>query len=238
MASQSKVSGKSICLALALGLLANVVFATQPVVNSKSLAANSNSKPAAPSAIDPEAESKAIKLVQSHLPNLKEILRRLRENEPGEYAKAIRDLARSARKLEWAENRADGSFDLELELLKSQTEVNLLTARLQVRDNARDRKQLRVAAERLQSAQIAKAKHDVQVLRERLARTQKQLNVAQQRLQERQTNAEEQLETTYSNLLRKAGRATSNKAENKPSRNDREPRSSQSRNKAIDESKP
>jgi len=233
MASQRILCG-SIYVALAFGLLVSVASATQPVVHSKSLAANTNNKKATPVTVDRDAEARATQLVRSHLPNLKEILRRLRENEPGEYAKAIRDLARSARKLEVAENRADGSFDLELELLKSQTEVNLLTARLQVRDSTRDRKQLRVAAERLQAAQISKAKHDVQVLRDRLNRAQKQLELAQQRLQTRQANPEGQLEKSYTNLLRKAGRALAEPSETKPNRNDRKDRSPNSKNKTTD----
>lgn len=183
--------------------------AAKPTVNSKSLAANNSSEKKRDQnqpAVDAETERVARELVEAHLPSLKEILRRLHDNEPAEYAKAVRELARSARRLEIAQGRSERAFEIELELLQAQTEVNLLTARLRVRDNPRDRKQLRSAVARLQAAQIARANDDVQVLRERLARTEKQLELAQQRLQARQKNAAEQLEKTYSSLLRKAGR--------------------------------
>jgi hypothetical protein len=186
----------------------SLLTAMQPVVNPKASPANNDPKDTAAdkALIDTESEAKATSLVVTHLPQLKPILRQLRENEPNEYAKAVRDLARSAKKLELAQSRSDRAFEVELELLQAQTEVNLLTARLRVRDNPRDRKLLRTGVARLQSAQLTRAEYEVQLLRERLARTQKQLDSAQQRLQGKQTATDEQVEKTYSSLLRKAGR--------------------------------
>lgn len=237
-------------LALGLGWCATTLPATQPVVNSRSLASNTNNnnktteqKRAAQktagnrTAVDTDAEAKATRLVQMHLPSLKEILRRLRESEPREYARAIQDLSRSARKLELAEGRADGSYDVELELLKSQTQVNLFTARLRVRDDARDRKKLKAAIERLQQAQVARAQFDVQLLRTRLARTQKQLDQAEQRLQSKQDNFDEQIEKTYSSLLRKAGRDNSDRDQKSSRTKEERPRNSNTENPTRDSKK-
>lgn len=200
---------------IASAAFADPTFASDGLVNSASLANNTGNKRSTPAqdrsvqdrnALDREAEAKAIRMVESHLPELNPILQRLREKEPREYAKAIRDLARSEKKLELASHRNDGSFEIEVEWLQAQTEVNLLSARLKVRDNARDRKQLKTAVTRLQNAQVAKAEHEVKVFRDRLARAQKLLDAAEQRLKTKQENSDDQIEKMYTGLIRKAGR--------------------------------
>ncbi|MDG2220817.1 MAG: hypothetical protein P8L85_05520 [Rubripirellula sp.] len=208
-----------IILTISLGLLTNVLLATPPKNHAETTAEGNDKQIASkPTQIDKESEAKANQLVAIHLPELKNILRRLRESEPQEYAKAIHDLARSARKLEIAKNRTNGGFEVELQLLKSQTEVNLLTARLRVRDSSRDRKQLRSALTRFQTAQFERTKYEVQTLRDRLERTQKLLASAEQRLESKQQLSTEQFEKNYLRLIRKAGREPIGQNDAKPNR--------------------
>ncbi len=175
--------------------------------NAKSLA-DSGKKATAntPIPLDRESELKAHGLVDQHLPELKSVLKRLAADQPRQYDRAVRDLAKSARKLEFAKNRDDRLYDIEVELLKAQNEVNLLTAKLKVRDSQPDRKKLRTAAQRLQQVQIARAGYEVDMIRARLERTQHQLDAAQKRLETKQQNTDEQLEKSYLGMLRKAGR--------------------------------
>ena len=196
-----------IIFSISYGLFANAALATPRTNNLEpTVQVDGKHPPNNTIQISPESETKANQLVIIHLPELKNILRRLRESEPQEYAKAIHDLARSARKLELAESRADGGFEIELQLLKSQTEVNLLTARLRVRDSNRDRKQLKLALARFHLAQIERTKYEVEALRNRLKYTQKQLTSAEQRLESKRQLTTEQLEKNYLRLIRKAGR--------------------------------
>ena len=58
---------------------------------------------------------------------------------------------------------------------------------------------------------IARAGYDVEMLQARLQRTQQQLEAAQQRLEAKRLNPEDQLETSYRSMLRKAGRDTNKK---------------------------
>lgn len=155
---------------------------------------------------DSGEERAATQLVQSHLPDLKPVLDHLRSDDPRQYNLAIRDLAKSARRLETSKTRDQELYDIELELLQARSSVQLLTAKLKVRDNQSDRKSLRAAASRLQQAELSRAKYDVRVLQERFDRMQKSLDAATQRLAMKETNVEEQLETSYLGLLRKAGR--------------------------------
>lgn len=181
--------------------------AARPATNSKSLAdSGKKSTPTTPIPVDRESEAKANELIQLHLPELKDVLKRLRADQPREYNRAIRDLSKSARKLELAKNRDERLYDIEVDLLKAQNQVNLLTAKLKVRDSESDRKQLRSSAEQLQRAQVARGEYDVEVLRARLERTQQQLGAAQKRLETRRNNTNEQIEKSYLGMLRKAGR--------------------------------
>lgn len=193
----------------AAALVARPVEAT----NSQRLASAGDTSAAEP-AVDSETEAKSLQLVETHLPELRPVLKRLRSKEPREYDRAIRDLAKSARKLELAKNRDERLYEIEVETLKAQNQVNLLTACLKVRDNQADRKRLREAAARLQQAQLVRARYDVELFRQRLERAQQQLDAAQGRLESKESDADEQLEKLYQVLLRKAGRepAPTNKA--------------------------
>lgn len=156
--------------------------------------------------VDRDTESKAIGLVKEHLPELEGMLKRLRTNQPRQYDRAIRDLAKSVRKLDIAKNRDEQLFEIELELLKAQNQVSLLTARLKVRDRQSDRGKLRESAARLHHAQIARIRYDIDLYRQRLERTKQQLDAATEQLETKQANSEEHLEKMYLGLLRKAGR--------------------------------
>jgi hypothetical protein len=179
----------------------------RPRTHPSSLADSGNrATPRTPIPVDHQTEAKALQLVQQHLPELNGVLKRLRADQSREYDRAIRDLAKSARKLETAKHRDERLYEIELELLKAQTEVNLLTAKLKVRDSRDHRKQLRVSAARLQQAQIARADYDVDLLRGRLERAKQQFEAASKRLEEKRTHPDQQLEKTYLGLLRRAGR--------------------------------
>ena len=184
-----------------------------PSTNARSLAENRNaaegSNPAelnARSPEDRETERIVLELVQTHLPELTSVLKRLRSDQPREYELAVKDLAKAARKLELAQNRDQRLFESELELFQAEQQASLLTARLKVRDSLSDRKRLREVAARLQQAQMARAQYDVDVFRQRLNRAQQQLDAAIARLDSRKDDADQQLDRSYQTMLRKAGR--------------------------------
>ena len=156
--------------------------------------------------VDPESESAVMELVQAHLPELTNVLKQLRSVQPQQYQVAIKDLAKSARKLELAKKRDPRLFELEVELLQAEHQASLLMAKLKVRDSQSDRQKLRQAAKRLQQAQIVRAQYDVDFFRQRVARAEQQLETAKQRLQSRSEDQETQLEKSFLSMLRKAGR--------------------------------
>lgn len=180
--------------------------------NSRSVAQNT-AKPTKPrtverptTEVDRESEVAATQLVDSHLPELKSVLKHLKADNPRQYNVAIRDLAKSARRLELAQKRDEELYSLEVDLLQAQSSVRLLTAKLKVRDQQQDRKRLRQAVSRLQLAELNRAKYEVRVLQERVERSQKSLDAAKTRLTSKESKFEQQLEASYLAYLRKAGR--------------------------------
>ena len=153
-----------------------------------------------------EKESIALKLVKDHLPQLRPILRNLRQGHPQAYQKALADLNKSAQRLESAKRRGTVLFKIELAVLQAKTEVDLLTAKLKVRDDSSDRKQLRKAIADLNHAELQQAEYNVQAAQNRLSQIEKQLQAAQRRLEEKQTQPDQQIEKSFRKSLRKAGR--------------------------------
>ncbi len=188
-------------------LLSCNAWAVEANTNSKSVAdTGKKPTPQTPIRVDRETESKAIGLVNAHMPELKDVLDRLRADQPRQYDRAIRDLAKSVRKLDLAKDRDEQLYEIELELLKAQNQANLATAKLKVRDSQSDRKHLRNSVARLQQAQVARAQYDVEIYRQRFERAKQQLDAAGERLEAKQIDPEQQLERSYLGLLRKAGR--------------------------------
>ena len=156
--------------------------------------------------LTPQNEQLALQLTSEHLPQLTPLLQQLRIDQTRQYERAVVDLARSARKLNAAQNRDERLFQVELELLKAETEANLIAAKLKVRDKLQDRNKLRNAVARLHSAKQVKMEYEVELLRNRLARDQTLLTAAEQNLSAFETDSNSSVDAVYLTLLRKADR--------------------------------
>ena len=201
--------------ALFIGIVAaSVSPAVTPNTNSKSLAdagkqpaKNANAQRTKQTVkISAELERKATSLVSAHLPELAPVLEKLKKSNPKQYELAIRDLAKSVRRLETAKTRDQELFEIEVEILKTQSDTRLLAAKLKVRDKKSDRDALRRAVERLHGAELQKQRYNIRETKKRLARTQQQLAAAEKRLKTLEDSRESYLEKNYQSLLKTAGR--------------------------------
>ncbi len=156
--------------------------------------------------LNSQSEQLALQLVSEHLPQLTPLLQQLKIDQTRQYDRAIVDLARSAKKLNAAQKRDERLFQVELELLKADTETNLIAARLKVRDKLQDRDKLRDAVTRLHSARQIKMQYEVDLLRKRLARDQALLAAAEQSLSAFKEESSNSVDAVYLTLLRKADR--------------------------------
>lgn len=153
-----------------------------------------------------QSEAVVLQLVRLHLPELRGMLERLRAEDPLQYRHAIDDLEKSARRLDTVRRRDEQLYEIEVRLLQAKTSVNLAIARLKIRDASADRQRLRDAITRLKHAEQQRAEYEVQILEQRLARIEQQLTEARLRSESKQADSVENIDTTYRNLLRRAGR--------------------------------
>lgn len=188
-------------------VIAPEIFASVgPVAEKKNSEKNSAKRKSTESAAQPSTETIVMKLIDRHLPELAPMLARLRDRDVKQYNRAIAELARWSRRLEAAQKRDAKLYEIEVQLLKAESEVNLLTARLTVRDDSADREKLKKASARLQQIKLLRAQYDVDIGVARLSRAERLLTVATERLESLQSSIGDDPETTYSRQLQKAGR--------------------------------
>lgn len=157
-------------------------------------------------AIPDDVEAEVLQMVRTHLPPFEVLLDRLRQKQPTQYRVAVRDLARAHRRLQNAEKRGPDFYEIEVASVKTHFNVDLLVAKLKVRDNDADREALREAVEKLRLADLAKTKYELGMLETRLKRTQRAINEARQHLQNLESPAGDFTRVQYESLLKKAGR--------------------------------
>ncbi|TWT39207.1 hypothetical protein [Blastopirellula retiformator] len=77
-------------------------------------------------------EELAFALVRKHHPELVTLLRQLKQARPRQYDSAIRELSRVSERLDQIQERSPERYEVELELWKSKSRLQLLTAQLRM----------------------------------------------------------------------------------------------------------
>jgi hypothetical protein len=148
---------------------ADIAVANQPRSEADSPADLPDApKPEAPSETSPaSAGSPGIELAERHLPELLPVLGHLRDHEPQQYAKAIADLDRAAKRLEIQSRRGEQFFDAALRQWQSRGRVDLLKARVRVRPSEADSVRLKAAMKDYRESELARLKLERETLAER-----------------------------------------------------------------------
>lgn len=191
---------------MALILVASSVCASSADAPKAQQKTQSQRKATVHSKLDPGQEAAVLAMVDQHLPELKSLLEPLKKNQVRQYEAAIRNLAKSARRLESAHKRGEVAYEREAEVIKAQTAINLLIAKLKVRDDQKDRAALRKAAEQLQLAELQRTRHEVTLMKSRLKKLQAQFDASQQRLKNSESNLDDRIDDLFESYLRKSGR--------------------------------
>jgi hypothetical protein len=121
---------------------------------------------------DAERETAALAFVGEHHPELATLLARLKPMRPAEYAKAVRELAQTSRSLEDLKARDPRRYELGLDVWKTRSRVELLTARLASEPSARPSPELESQLRQAVEAQI-----DAQTRQQRFERDQTELRL-------------------------------------------------------------
>ncbi len=129
-------------------------------------------------------EEVALAFVRRHYPRLMDVLIYLKENQPRQYARAIKDLHRTRHRLEQIRKRQPRRYQLELEAWKLQSEIQLLMAELVMSDSPEVRRRLEEAVARQVDLRLKLLKEDQRQAEARLAKIQKSVRRLEQHREE------------------------------------------------------
>ena len=146
----------------------------------------------------PEREAAAMTFVRTHHPELADLLTRLKDRRPGEYQKAIRDLFRASEKLAQSQEMQPLRYELELEVWKLNSRVQLLVARLTMDRSPAMEQELRDLIAR----QLEVHEKVIKLDRDRAAERMKSLDAELSRLE---SDRAQVLEEKFQKALRSAG---------------------------------
>ena len=95
--------------------------------------------------ITPQHEAAAFEFAEQHHPKLTRLLKHLERELPREYDRAIRDLFRTQNRLKGIQQRDAERYRMELQLWRTRSRAQLLSARFQIKPSETLRRQLRAA---------------------------------------------------------------------------------------------
>ncbi len=131
-------------------------------------------------------EKAVLAFVGQHQPKLLELMSFLKVNQPAQYQRALREMARSTQRLETLSKRDDELHAIELKLWQTRSQLRLLAAEISVAGDDKNsalQARLRKLVEKEFNQNLAR----LRLQRERAAKQLKQLN---QQLQQRQAEQE------------------------------------------------
>lgn len=161
---------------------------TSPAAKSKGEKSAGKTKP-----IAAEREAELLDFVQTHHPELAELLAQLKPAQAKEYQAAIGDLDRDVRRLEQLRKRGPKQYDTELAMWVSRSRIRLMSARLSMSDDEELREQLRAELRQLRELELASLQQEIGPLQQSIEKQQQKLKKLQQRLSDLQSNDEEWL---------------------------------------------
>src|SRR5262245_28418868 len=121
-------------------------------------------------AVTPEREAAVTTFVQRNHPELAELLRYLKNGQPSEYERAIREISRTIERLTLISERDSLQYELEVAAWTAQSRVQLLAAKLKMESTDELQKELRTALAAQNDAKLALLKHERQKASDRLSK--------------------------------------------------------------------
>ncbi len=109
-------------------------------------------------------ESPGVALATQHLRGLLPVLRHLQRHSPPDYEKAIRDLDRAAKRLETIKRRDELLYRLSLSQWQVRGQLDLLKARVRVKDTAADRNAILERLKQLKQLEIRRIEREMELL--------------------------------------------------------------------------
>ncbi|MCA8985740.1 MAG: hypothetical protein KDA76_18630 [Planctomycetaceae bacterium] len=157
-----------------------------------------------PSGITPEREAAAFKFAELHHPELQDLLTVLKQSARSEYKRAVLEIHRVSERLARMKENAPDRYELELNLWKVRSRLNLLQAALPMAEDPAE--SLREARELLQQKQQLEEK----LLAQEIDKTRERLQRMEESLRHLQSVKQEALERQLERLSRQVSPAKTN----------------------------
>lgn len=162
-----------------------------------------------PMAITPEREAAVMTFVKLNHEELAGLLTHLKENQPKEYERAVKELHRTTERLAQIKERDSVHYGLEVDLWTAQSRVQLLTAKLKMGSSAPAKDELRDALADQLDARLAVLRHQRQRAADRLNRMDGEIAKLEA---DRQTMLERQLDTLTASAVTKPAKRGAKKS--------------------------
>jgi len=143
-----------------------------------------------------EREQTALQFAQQHHPELVQLLEPLKQSNPQEYLKGIRELARTSDRLMMIQQREPSRYAIELDLWKANSQIRLLGARLSMAPSEEIEGKLKSALKQQHELKLSLIDLELKQVEQRQSR----LTAERQRLQE---NPQAQIDREYEQLLKR-----------------------------------
>jgi hypothetical protein len=172
-------------------------------------------KTRSPISVTPEREAAVRTFVERNHPELSGLLAHLKEHQPKEYERAVRELHRVTERLAGVRERDSAQYDLEIKLWTAQSQVQLLAARLKMGQSEELKDQLRQALGAQADAKVDLLKHEKSRVAGRLSKIERDLAHFEG---ERQQVIEKQLEVLARGANPQRVTKSNNKAAKRPAK--------------------
>ncbi|MEL6895593.1 MAG: hypothetical protein AAFP90_05765 [Planctomycetota bacterium] len=153
-----------------------------------------------------------MRLVRQHLPQLRAVLKHLKSADPEQYASAMKDLERTAKRLENAKRRDTDLYQIEVRLVQVNTKMDLATARAKTQrgtdpEEVADklRKTLQPLVQQRIDLERRRLDRQLHLMDKRIADMQQQRENLQSRRARFETNSSAAVDTNLRLQMRRAG---------------------------------
>lgn len=147
--------------------------------NDKDSKPTTDERPAS-ATISSEEEEEVLEFVTTHNAPLRSLLADLKAARPAEYQRALVDLLRTTQRLAQVKRNRPHAYALEIERWKTQSRVQILTALLALRGDAKIREELKEALQQRADVQLRILKADREAAARRLAELDEKIRQAEE----------------------------------------------------------
>ena len=128
----------------------------------------------------PVEDSPGFELAKKHLNELLPVLKHLKNHSPHQYEKAMRDLDRSAKRLDSIKNRDSKLFDISVREWKTRGHVDLLKAKVRIKKSDVDQKEILQQLQLLRDIELERLERELAILDERIAANEERVRQTKQ----------------------------------------------------------